>query len=101
MATNNQFVYIAARGQGKSYLIAWFIVAYLVLYPNTRCVVASGTKGQASLIVTEKIVKDFMNNFPNVAREIKEVHTGVNRTAVVFKNGSTIECVTSTDSARG
>ena len=59
------------------------------------------TRGQASLIVTEKIVKDFMANYPNVCREIKEVHTGMNKTMVVFKNGSTIECVTSTDNARG
>jgi len=101
MVHNNQFVYIASRGQGKSYLIAWFIVAYSVLYPNCRIIVASGTKGQASLIVTEKIVKDFMNNYPNVTREIKEVHTGINKTMVVFKNGSTIECVSSTDNARG
>ena len=82
-------------------MIAWFIVAYSVLYPNTRIIIASGTKGQASLIVTEKIQKDFMNNYPNVAREIKEIHTGINKTMVVFKNGSTIECVSSTDNARG
>ena len=42
-----------------------------------------------------------MANYPNVCREIKEVHTGMNKTMVVFKNGSTIECVTSTDNARG
>lgn len=55
MATNNQFVYIAARGQGKSYLIAWFIVAYLVLYPNTRCVVASGTFIVKCLVISKSV----------------------------------------------
>lgn len=85
----------------KSYLIAWFVVAYCTLYPNTRVVIASGTKGQANLIVTEKIVKDFMNNYPNVAREIRDVQTGLNKTVVTFTNGSTVECVSSTDNARG
>lgn len=87
--------------QGKSYLIAWFIVTYCTLYPNSRIVVSAGTRGQAGLIITEKIVKDFMANYPNVCREIKEVHTGMNKCMVVFKNGSTIEAVTSTDNARG
>lgn len=50
----NFFMYIAARGQGKSYLIALYCVIRAILYPSTNIVLASGTKGQARLIITEK-----------------------------------------------
>lgn len=59
------------------------------------------TKGQAKLIVTQKIQKELCLNYPNLAREIKEIRTNNNECVVVFQNGSTIEAVTSTDSSRG
>lgn len=95
------FMYLAARGQGKSFIIALFCCAQCVLYPNTKIILASGTKGQARLIITQKIAKELILNYPNLAREIKEVKTGVNECLVIFQNGSTIEAVTSTDNARG
>lgn len=58
------------------------------------------TKGQAKLIITEKIQKELMQ-YPNIAREIKEIKTGSNQVLVVFQNGSTIEAVVSNDNARG
>src|SRR5690625_3105124 len=39
--------------------------------------------------------------YPNVKREIEEIRTGNNDVRVVFRNGSTIEAVTSSDNARG
>jgi hypothetical protein len=36
------FIYFAARGQGKSYIIAIFCIIRCILYPNTKIVVASG-----------------------------------------------------------
>ena len=36
------FMYIAARGQGKSYLIAIYCVIRAILYPNSNIVLASG-----------------------------------------------------------
>ena len=94
------FMYFAARGQGKSFIIAVFCIVRCILYPSTKIVIASGTKGQAKLIVTEKIEKELMQ-FPNIAREIKDIKTGSNQVVVVFQNGSTIEAVTSNDNARG
>lgn len=94
------FMYIAARGQGKSYLIAVYCVIRAILYPNSNIVIASGTKGQARLIITEKIFA-LMNNSKNVEREIKEFKTSANETYVVFWNGSKITSVTSSDSSRG
>lgn len=40
----NFFMYIAARGQGKSYIIAVYCIIRAILYPNSNIVVASGTK---------------------------------------------------------
>ncbi len=39
----NFFQYLAARGQGKSYLIAVYCIVRAILYPNTNIVIASGT----------------------------------------------------------
>jgi hypothetical protein len=94
-------MYLAARGQGKSYLIAVICCIRCILYPQTKIIVASGTKGQAKLIITEKIAKDLVINYPNLAREIKEIKTSANEIVVIFQNGSTITAVTSTDSSRG
>ncbi|MCY9056071.1 terminase family protein [Bacillus spizizenii] len=94
------FMYIAARGQGKSYIIAIYCVIRAILYPSSNIVLASGTKGQARLIITEKIFA-LKNNSKNVDREIKEFKTSANECYVVFWNGSKITAVTSGDSARG
>jgi len=96
----SSLMYFAARGQGKSWIIAVFCIVRAILYPSTLIVIASGTKGQAKLIITQKIEKELMK-FPNIAREIKEVRSSNNQVVVVFQNGSTIEAVTSNDNARG
>lgn len=41
------FVFIAARGLGKSFLSAIYCVVRCILYPGTRICIASGTRGQA------------------------------------------------------
>lgn len=100
MFHTNLWTLVAARGLGKSFLVAVFAIIRCILYPGTMIVVASGTKGQAKLIVTQKIEKELMQH-PNIAREIKEIKTGNNDVRVVFQNGSTIEAVTSSDNSRG
>lgn len=97
------FMYIAARGAGKSFLLALYAVIRCILYPNTNIIIASGTKGQARLIISEKIVSLY-NNSEAVRSEIGEfrnIKTGANDAKVSFRNGSKIEAVTSSDSARG
>lgn len=84
----------------KSYIIAIYCVIRAILYPSSNIVLSSGTKGQARLIITEKIFA-LKNNSKNVEREIKEFKTSANECYVVFKNGSKITAVTSGDSARG
>lgn len=99
----NFFMYIAARGQGKSFLVALYCIVRCILYPNTNIVLASGVKKQAQLIITEKIVF-FFNNYEAVRAEIgdrRNIKSGANETSVSFMNGSKIVAVASNDNARG
>lgn len=103
MNINDIFMYIAARGAGKSFLIGLYAVTRCILYPNSNIIIASGTKGQARLIISEKIVSLY-NNHEAVRAEIgdfKNIKTGVNNTSISFLNGSKIEAVTSSDNSRG
>jgi len=97
------FFYIACRGAGKSYILAWIIVVMGILYPRTNIIIASSTKGQARLIITQKIMGEIWNRYPRVRREIKEkeVSVAVNNTYIPFKNGSMAKVVVSNDNARG
>lgn len=103
MQNVNYFMYIAARGQGKSFLVALFCIVRCILYPGTNIVLASGTKGQAAKIISEKIVQ-FYNNYPAVRFEIgnpKHIQVSMNDTSVTFPNGSKIAAATSNDNSRG
>lgn len=95
------FMYLASRGQGKSWIVAVIAVIRCILYPGSKILIASGTRGQARLIVSKKIKNELMLNSPNIAREIFDVKDSMNECVVYFHNGSTIEAVTSSDTARG
>lgn len=95
------FLWIAARGMGKTYLIAIFVCARCILYPGTQVVIASGTRGQ-SLQVFEKIQKILMPMSPNLCNEIDQAKTKFSgpEANIVFKNTSNIKVVTANDNAR-
>lgn len=96
------FVFIASRGLGKTFLAAVFCVIRAILYPGSKIVVASGTRGQAVNILS-KILLELKPRSPALAFEIDEKNTKMNgmNAQIVFKNGSFIKVVTSGDSARG
>ena len=96
------FVFIACRGLGKTFLSAVFCVTRAILYPGTKIVIASGTRGQ-SLNVLEKVMLELKPLSPELAAEIDEKQTTINGTKaqIVFRNGSFIKVVTAKDSARG
>lgn len=96
------FVMIGARGIGKTFIVAIFCVIRAVLYPGSKIVIASGTRGQ-SMQVFDKILLELKPNSPELAAEIDEKQTKINGTnaQIVFKNGSYIKIVTASDSARG
>lgn len=100
MNQNTFFMYIASRAQGKSFLIAIFCVARCILYPGTKVAIASGSKGQGKLIITQKVA-DLMRDSVMVSREIAEIKTSANDTEVIFHNGSRMMAVVSGDGARG
>lgn len=94
-------MYVAARSQGKTYLTAIFCICRCLLFAGTKVVVASGSKGQAMKIVTEKI-PEIMINSPNLKREIVKISTSMNTDDpnIVFANGSWIKVVASNEKAR-
>lgn len=104
MMINNYFMYIAARGQGKTYLIALFCVIRCILFPKTKICVASATRPQANEVLL-KITEDFMKNYgwgsENLKREITNASVGANKAVIEFANGSWIKVVTASDSGRG
>ena len=100
MNLSNYFCYIAARGQGKSFLLAIFCCVRCILYPGTKIVVVSGTRGQASNIL-EKIRDELMPNSPLLKNEIDMMRISPSVAEVLWKNGSTIKVATASDNSRG
>lgn len=101
MNRSRTFLWIAARGMGKSFLTAIFAVVRCILYPGTQVVITSGTRGQ-SINVLEKIQVILMPASPNLRNEIdleKTKFSGQDA-KVMFKNGSYIKVVTASDNAR-
>lgn len=98
MNFNHYFMYLASRGQGKTWLTAVFCCVRCILYPETKIVIASGTKGQAREVI-EKI-DDLRKNSHNLAREISDLSTSSNDPKVEFHNGSWIKVVASNQNAR-
>ena len=101
MNRSRVFLWIAARGMGKSFLIAIFAVARCILYPGTKVVITSGTRGQ-SINVLEKIQTELMPVSPNLCNEIDMAKTKFSGqdAKVMFKNSSYIKVVTASDNAR-
>ena len=96
----NYFCYIAARGQGKTWLIAVFCCVRCILYPGTKICIASGTRGQ-SVNVLEKIKNEIMPNSEHLRKEIANIQISATKANIDFKNGSVIKVVTASDNARG
>lgn len=96
----NYTAYIAARGQGKSFLISLYCCVRCILYPDTKVCVAAGRRSQ-SINILELIQNTFMIKSPALKREIKNITTSPNNPFCVFENGSIIKVVTANDTARG
>lgn len=101
MGVSNFIAVIASRASAKSFIIALYSVCMCILYPNSLVVMASGTKGQAKLLVSEKIQKELMSLSPVLRKEIYKIKDNQNEVIVYFKNHSTITVCVSGESARG
>lgn len=100
MMCYDAFYFVACRGIGKTYLVALFSCVRCILYPGTKCVVASYTFKQAKEVVL-KITDDFMLHSPLLRNEIAKTSTSLNDCSVYFKNGSFIRVVVAGESSRG
>lgn len=101
MNRSRTFLWIAARGMGKTFLTAIFAVVRCILYPGTQVVITSGTRGQ-SINVLEKIQTILMPASANLRNEIDMEKTKFagQDAKVMFKNTSYIKVVTASDNAR-
>lgn len=101
MGISRFFVTIASRASSKSFIIAIFACCECILYPGLKVVIASATRGQSKLIVSEKIQKELMPASPALRKEIDKIKDNQNEVVVFFKNHSTITVVTAGESGRG
>lgn len=101
MGISNLITIIASRNDSKSFMIALYACCKCILYPGTKFVIGSATKGQAKLIVSEKIQTELMNWSPALRQEIEQISTNPNNIFVSFKNGSKIMVYVANDNARG
>ena len=92
---------VASRSAAKSFIIALYSCKEAILRPGARIVVASATKKQARLIVSEKIKKEILPRSPLLEAEIQSFKDSQNEIEVVFKNGSSIVVVAANENARG
>lgn len=103
MMASTNFMYIASRGSGKTWLTSLYCVVRCILYPGTKICIASSVKEQAIECI-QKIQEDFMKlhdwGSANLRNEIEEISDSVNGAHCDFKNGSWIKVVVSKDSAR-
>ena len=101
MGVNNMIVIVASRAASKSFLIALYACSRCILYPNTKILLSSATKGQSELIVSDKIKGELMIWSPMLAREVLSIKESQNKTVVTFRNQSKITVVVANDNARG
>jgi len=81
----NFFMYLAARGQGKTFLTAIFCTIRCILFPKSKIVIASATRTQANEVLL-KITDDLMKNYgwgsENLRREITYYSVGANKAVI-------------------
>ena len=83
----NFVMYLAARGQGKTFLTALFCCVRCILFPGTKIIVSSGTLKQANEVLL-KIQDDFMKRSPILSSEIEKCNISQNDATISFKNTS-------------
>ncbi|MCD8376846.1 MAG: hypothetical protein LUD69_07870 [Oscillospiraceae bacterium] len=101
MNRESEFVWIAARGMGKTFLIAIFVCVRAILYPGSLIVITAGNRGQ-SINVLEKVQTILIPKSPALKNEIDLNATkfGGQDAKIMFKNTSVIKVVTANDGAR-
>lgn len=94
-------VIIASRASAKSFIIALYACCRCITRPYSKIVLASATKGQSKLIVSEKIRNELMGLSPMLRREILKIKDNQNEVIVYFRDHSTITVVPASENGRG
>ena len=94
-------VIIACRAAAKSFIIALYACCRCIVYPHSKIVLSSATKGQSKLIISEKIRNELMNMSPILRKEILRIKDNQNEVIVYFRSGSTIVVVPASENGRG
>ena len=92
---------VAARSAAKSWIIGVYGCCRCISRPHTEFVVVSGTKGQARIIVNDKIKRNLVARYPVLEREIKRIYDNKDQSIVEFHNGSVLYVVPASENARG
>lgn len=101
MDCNMYFLFLAARGLGKTFLIAVYCCARCILYPGTQIVVTSGSRLQGNLVLEKIMSGEIYGVSKNLGREIKDSRITSQDSYIKFYNRSSIEVVASNEFARG
>ena len=93
---------VASRAAAKSYIIAIYACCMCIVNKDYKILIASATKGQADLIITEKIEQELMPKSAMLRREIKDISRTKSGDRIVhFQSGAYIKVVPASDNARG
>lgn len=102
MGKSKTVTVIASRSAAKSYIIAIYACCMCIVNKDYKFLIASATKGQADLIITEKIEQELMPKSAMLRKEIKDIsRTKTGDKIVHFQSGSYIKVVPASDNARG
>lgn len=99
MSICENFVTIASRAAAKSWLIALLAFARGSLYPNSEIVIVAASMKQAAIIFGK--MARLRDDYPNIAREIKDFSDSQNNCNCTLHNGTTIKVVACQESGRG
>ena len=92
---------IASRGVSKSFITALYACCYCLTHPYGNFLIASNTKDQANLIITEKIDRELRSLSPILAKEIEKITNNNQKCTCKFRNQAAIKVVPAGESARG
>ena len=101
ISLSTNFMFLASRGIGKTFILAVFCVIRCILYPGSLVVVTAKTRGQAYEVI-DKIEKILIPKSALLRSEINFKRSAFNlqKAEVVFFNTSCIRVVTANDNSR-
>ena len=88
-------MYIASRGQGKTFLTSIYCCTRCILFPQTKVIIASGNLKQATEVLTK--IEDLKKDCPNLDREIENIKASKVDGVCTFHIGTWIRVVASNE----